>query len=175
MNVALHHRPQHSFIELLRPVCCPHDEHPVISSRLHLKPESSPTSVCCDRTRVSSRRNTSTVETKTTLTPSNSTRNSVFSLREASCSPSLLSHSKLSTSSKCTMTKDEMRELGRLYVGGICSRLVKRHKPIKMTEGCNSLATANNARTSFSPSPTCDDSLRKKILYYMHYITISFV
>lgn len=113
MNVALHHVPQHSFIELLRPVCCPHDEHPVISSRLHLKPESSPTSVSCDKTRVSSRRSTSTVETETTLTPSNSTRNSVFSLREASCSPSLLSHSKLSTSSRCNMTKDEMRELGR--------------------------------------------------------------
>lgn len=27
---------------------------------------------------------------------------------------------------------------------------------MKMTEGCNSLATANSARTSFSPSPTCD-------------------
>jgi len=26
---------------------------------------------------------------------------------------------------------------------------------MNMTEGCISLATANNARTSFSPSPTC--------------------
>lgn len=40
----LHHVPQHSFIKLLRPVCCTHDEHPVISSRLHLKPGRSPTS-----------------------------------------------------------------------------------------------------------------------------------
>lgn len=64
-------------------------------------------------TQVSTRWSTSTVETTVTLTPSNSTRNSVLSLREASCSPSLLSHSKLSTSSRHNMTKDEMRELGR--------------------------------------------------------------
>ena len=30
-----------------------------------------------------------------------------------------------------------------------------------MTEGCNSLATAKSARTSFSPSPTCDDDDRE--------------
>lgn len=30
-----------------------------------------------------------------------------------------------------------------------------------MTDGCNSLATANKARTSFSPSPTCDQTTGK--------------
>lgn len=75
--------------------------------------EAEQTSGSCDNPRFSSRWSTSTVETTVTLTPSNSTRNSVLSLREASCSPSLLSHSKLSTSSRRNMTKDEMRELGR--------------------------------------------------------------
>uniref|UniRef100_A0A1B0D796 Uncharacterized protein n=1 Tax=Phlebotomus papatasi TaxID=29031 RepID=A0A1B0D796_PHLPP len=56
--------------------------------------------------------------------PSNSTRNSVLSLRDASCSPVLLSDSKLATSS------------------------------IKIIDGCISLATAKSALTSFSPSPT---------------------
>lgn len=32
---------------------------------------------------------------------------------------------------------------------------------MKMTEGCNSLATAKSALTSFSPSPTCDEKTGK--------------
>lgn len=31
--------------------------------------------------------------------------------------------------------------------------------PMKMIDGCSSLATANSARTSFSPSPTCEDRI----------------
>lgn len=33
---------------------------------------------------------------------------------------------------------------------------------MKMTDGCNSLATANKARTSFSPSPTCEETTGKR-------------
>lgn len=56
--------------------------------------------------------------------PSNSTRNSVFRRREASCSPEQRSLSSESTSS------------------------------IKMMAGCSSRAIWNRARTIFSPSPT---------------------
>ncbi|EAT48673.1 AAEL000367-PA [Aedes aegypti] len=56
--------------------------------------------------------------------PSNWTRNSVFKRRVASCSPLLRSESNESTSS------------------------------MKIIDGCISLATANKALTSFSPSPT---------------------
>ena len=33
--------------------------------------------------------------------------------------------------------------------------VLEEELPMKMTEGCSSLATENRARTSFSPSPTC--------------------
>lgn len=39
--------------------------------------------------------------------------------------------------------------------------VVQQHKPMKMIDGCNSLATAKSARTSFSPSPTCEGADRK--------------
>mmetsp|Transcript_17107 Transcript_17107/g.40805 ORF Transcript_17107/g.40805 Transcript_17107/m.40805 type:complete len:219 (+) Transcript_17107:841-1497(+) len=56
-------------------------------------------------------------------TPSNWTKNSVFNRRDASCSPSERAVSRESTSS------------------------------MKIMEGCRAVATANNARTSFSPTP----------------------
>lgn len=56
--------------------------------------------------------------------PSNSTKNSVFKRRDASCSPVLRSDNNESTSS------------------------------INIIDGCSSRAIANKARTNFSPSPT---------------------
>lgn len=38
----------------------------------------------------------------------------------------------------------------------VVDAVVQQHKPMKMIDGCNSLATAKSARTSFSPSPTCE-------------------
>ncbi len=76
------------------------------------------------------------------LTPSNWMRNSVFSRRMASCSDSLRSVSKESTSS---MEKKQ-------WINWWWAKTI--YEPIKIMEGCNSRAAANRARTSFSPSPT---------------------
>lgn len=86
--------PEDGFVQLLRPVGGSHYEDPVVPPGLHLRQRrSGVTSTPAERTQRGG---------DCCPTPSNSMRNSVLSLREASCSPSRRSQSKLSTSSERT-------------------------------------------------------------------------
>ena len=91
---------------------------------------------------------TSTFSSPSAFTPSNSRRNSVLSRLLASFSPSRRSHRRESISSATNETSKWLTFFKTIpFQKG-------RNKPIKTIDGCKSLAQANNARTSFSPSPT---------------------
>lgn len=97
------------------------------------------------------------------LTPSKCTRNSVFSLRLASFSPSLRSHKSESISSAmeqknshvfvskylCLLSSSwwNCHHYSHVIMGG-------GHLPMNTTDGWSSRAITNIALTSFSPSPT---------------------
>lgn len=98
------------------------------------------------------------------LTPSKCTRNSVFSLRLASFSPSLRSHKSESISSAMEQKNSESHIFVLKY---LCFQALTlwschhymcyymgEHLPMNTTDGWSSRAITNIALTSFSPSPT---------------------
>lgn len=96
------------------------------------------------------------------LTPSKCTRNSVFSLRLASFSPSLRSHKRESISSAMEQENSNVfvsKYLCFQALDGIVIITVVlwgggAHLPMNTTDGWSSRAITNIALTSFSPSPT---------------------
>lgn len=57
--------------------------------------------------------------------------------------------------------KESEETCGDKFLKHAVDAAAQQHEPMKMIDGCNSLATAKSARTSFSPSPTCEGADRK--------------